>query len=162
MQWSMCHGAIQLLMTRLGSENAYWCWLYLLLALMKILVVWDFIIKFHSLGLYLAYVCCRIRSAVSRVPLLEGLKCNEVFAKEVNVLEDRTVVKCMAGFATRKTRLGCVKAVGGDSVDIAVAESFEVVHSRWDGDVVRSILVKDGINLLMLWWWWWNRATLMM
>ena len=89
---------------------------------------------------------------ISGIALLKGLKSDKVTAKEVDILEYRTVVEGVPGLSTSNARTARVKGSGvaaRDCVNIAVAKACEMFHAIRDLDVKRVAVIEHyGVDLL--------------
>ena len=73
----------------------------------------------------------------------EKLKSNEVSAKEVNIAEDRTIIKCVSRLSASSAGSTGVKVfVGCQRIDTAVAQSFEMIKPSRHRDIVWVVPVK--------------------
>ena len=85
--------------------------------------------------------CCRIR--FNSILLEEELKSNEVFAKEVDIVEDGAIIKCVSRLSTSSAGLTGVKVfIGRQRIDAAVVESFEMIEPCKDRDVTWVIIIE--------------------
>ena len=74
---------------------------------------------------------CRASHGFSSIVLEEQLEANEMLAKEIDVIQNRTIVKCVARFAADSAGLIGVKVlVGCWCIDMAVLQSFEVIEAH--------------------------------
>ena len=95
-------------------------------------------ISLESIHLCECSICCK------NDLLEEELKANEMFAKEVDIVEDRTIVNCVARLSASSSGLTGVKVlVGCQHIDAAVAQPFEMVKTCWDGDVMRVVIIEQ-------------------
>ena len=83
------------------------------------------------------------RCVFSSILLEEWLEANAMFAKEICVVQDWTVIKCVSRFARCSTGLSSVKVfVGSCCIDTAVLQTFEVIEARRDRDIAWIVIVE--------------------
>ena len=79
----------------------------------------------------------------SSILLEEQLEANAMLAKEICVIQNWTVIKCVSRFATCSTGSSSIKVfVGSHHIDTAVLQIFKVIEARRDGDVVWIVIVE--------------------
>ena len=74
---------------------------------------------------------CRASHRLSGILLEEQLESNVVLVKEVCVVQDWTIIKCVSRFAACSTGLSGIKVfVGSCCIDTTVLQTFEVIKAR--------------------------------
>ena len=84
---------------------------------------------------------CSVR--FDSVLLEEELKSNEVFAKEVDVVEDRAIIECVSRLSTGSTGSTGVKVfIRHQCTDTAVADSFKMIKTCRDRNVMWVVIIE--------------------
>ena len=96
---------------------------------------------------------CRCSIISDSILFEEELKSNEVSAKEVNIAEDRTIIKCVSRLSASSAGSTGVKVfVGCQRIDTAVAQSFEMIKTCGNRDVMWVIIIEgDCAGCFGLW-----------
>ena len=86
--------------------------------------------------------------------VLKGeLKSDEMFTKEVNIVEDRTIIECVSRISTSSAGSTCVKVfVGCWRIDAAVAQSLKMIMTHRNRDVMQVVIIEgDCADCFGLW-----------
>ena len=87
--------------------------------------------------------CISLWFVVRCIALEEWAKANAVLAKEVNIAQDRAIVKDVTGLvASSAWASGVKRLVSGWHVNTAVAQAFKVIKTGQNGDVNWIVFIK--------------------
>ena len=86
---------------------------------------------------------CRASIGFDSILFEEQLEANEVLAKKINFIQNRTIVKHVARLSTGSAGLTGIKVlVGGWRINTAVLQSFEMIKTCRDGDIMWIVVVE--------------------